>query len=166
MHKNSLKTNDCIEKDGSKLNRRVMVYNVYNYEIPLSDREVMIILGFNDMNSVRPRITELIQEGVLEECGTVKDSDGKPQRLVRKSGAPLTDVKKRKSITSEMKDFLQSYEFRHAFCINQKSELLLQQIQQENRKDLWHDYVEELSNTAKQYQKEYEQECANDFGPF
>lgn len=38
-----------------------------------SDREVMIALGFSDMNAVRPRITELIDEGMIEEIADQED---------------------------------------------------------------------------------------------
>lgn len=34
-----------------------------------TDREVMLGLGFTDMNSVRPRITELVEAGMLVEVG-------------------------------------------------------------------------------------------------
>ena len=36
-----------------------------------SDREVMIACGFADMNSVRPRITELIEVGIVEPHGDI-----------------------------------------------------------------------------------------------
>ena len=39
-----------------------------------SDRHVCQRLGFSDMNAVRPRITELIRQGVLEECGETHDT--------------------------------------------------------------------------------------------
>jgi hypothetical protein len=38
-----------------------------------SDREVMVALGFSDMNAVRPRITELVDDGVLEEVCSKED---------------------------------------------------------------------------------------------
>lgn len=49
-----------------------------------TDRGVMLALGFTDMNSVRPRITELIKDGVLFEDGSVDDHvTGKRVRAVR-----------------------------------------------------------------------------------
>lgn len=39
----------------------------------LTDREVLKKIGFTDMNSVRPRITELIQDGQLKDVGKTKD---------------------------------------------------------------------------------------------
>lgn len=38
---------------------------------PMTDREIKDYLQFDDMNSVRPRITEMIRDRVLEECGSV-----------------------------------------------------------------------------------------------
>lgn len=50
---------------------------------PITDRDVKDVLGFADMNAVRPRITELIESGALRECGRVKDSvTGKMVRVV------------------------------------------------------------------------------------
>lgn len=50
---------------------------------PLTDRDVKDALGFSDMNAVRPRITELVESGLLRECGRVKDSiTGKMVRVV------------------------------------------------------------------------------------
>ena len=49
-----------------------------------SDRECMIALGKTDPNSVRPRITELVKKGVLEECGAQEDPvTHKTVRVVR-----------------------------------------------------------------------------------
>ena len=50
---------------------------------PTTDRQVMSILGFSDMNSVRPRITELIDAGYLMEVGKIKcPVTGKTVRVV------------------------------------------------------------------------------------
>ena len=35
----------------------------------MTDRQIKIIMGFEDMNSVRPRITEMIRDGILVEVG-------------------------------------------------------------------------------------------------
>ena len=48
-----------------------------------TDREIRDALGFPDMNAVRPRITELIERGVLAECGRITDAcTGKTVRKV------------------------------------------------------------------------------------
>ena len=49
-----------------------------------TDRQIMSALGFSDMNSCRPRVTELIKAGMLSECGDVIDeTTGKRVRIVR-----------------------------------------------------------------------------------
>jgi predicted transcriptional regulator len=35
-----------------------------------TDRDICNLLGFPDLNAVRPRITELIRDGVIEETGS------------------------------------------------------------------------------------------------
>lgn len=40
---------------------------------PMTARQVMRALGYSDMNSVRPRMTELWQEGKVGIAGKVKD---------------------------------------------------------------------------------------------
>jgi LmbE family N-acetylglucosaminyl deacetylase len=47
-----------------------------------ADREIMEYLGYQDLNSVRPRLTELInQAGILEEVG--KEFDSQTKKTVR-----------------------------------------------------------------------------------
>lgn len=48
-----------------------------------TDREVMLALGFADPNKVRPRITEMLSEGLLEEIGNIEDPiSGKTVRVL------------------------------------------------------------------------------------
>lgn len=55
-----------------------------------TDREVMIALKFTDMNAVRPRITDLIKAGRLEESGSCEDTlTGRQVRVIRIPMAPL-----------------------------------------------------------------------------
>lgn len=52
----------------------------------LTDRMVKDMLGFEDMNSVRPRITELVKNGYLEESDRAKcPVTGKQVRVCRLS---------------------------------------------------------------------------------
>lgn len=52
----------------------------------LTDRQVKNILGLEDMNSVRPRITEMIKKGVLmEESNTKCPITGKTVRICRRN---------------------------------------------------------------------------------
>ena len=53
----------------------------------LSDRQVKDILGYSDMNAVRPRITELCKEGRLEEVGAKVDPV--TNKKVRCVGLPM-----------------------------------------------------------------------------
>jgi len=49
----------------------------------MTDREVAEALLFDDMNAVRPRITELVQAGSLVEVGSKQDTEtGRTVRLV------------------------------------------------------------------------------------
>lgn len=51
---------------------------------PSTDRQVMEGMGFTEPNSVRPRITELIAQGELEEVRNTKcPVTGKTVRIVR-----------------------------------------------------------------------------------
>ena len=51
---------------------------------PMSDREIMLALRFTDPNSVRPRLTELLKAGIIEECGEQADPiTRKTVRVVR-----------------------------------------------------------------------------------
>ena len=51
---------------------------------PISDREAMIAAGATDPNFVRPRISELIEAGILDEVGSrVCPVTGKTVRLVK-----------------------------------------------------------------------------------
>lgn len=67
-----------------------------------TDRQVMVGLGYREPNAVRPRITELVEAGALEEVGSVRCSfTGKTVRLVGvRRGPPeqlslLSDVQPR-----------------------------------------------------------------------
>ena len=63
-----------------------------------TDREVMIACDFTDMNSVRPRLTELIKDGVIEECGMKMDPVTDRQvRLVRVKADPRLPRRERTS---------------------------------------------------------------------
>lgn len=53
-----------------KLSRRLLAILVWLESHPCkTDREVMIGMGFSDMNAVRPRITEGVEMGRIVEVG-------------------------------------------------------------------------------------------------
>lgn len=70
MHINSLTAYGTVPK----CQRKRAILNLFeDCRCRMTDREVMERLGYRDMNSVRPRITELIKEGALEEWGNKQD---------------------------------------------------------------------------------------------
>lgn len=82
VHPNSAQAYHEQRKELSE--RAAAVLAVYRRTVgSLTDRAVKDALGFADMNAVRPRITELIDAGLLQECGRVKDEvTGKSVRVV------------------------------------------------------------------------------------
>lgn len=82
MHENSLET--FRQERAALQGRSLEVYKVIAAYGPLTDREIRKQLGFHDMNTVRPRVTELIQKGWAIESGTVVDFDTRKKvRLVK-----------------------------------------------------------------------------------
>lgn len=81
MHKNSLKAFGELKST----DRRALIFKVFeSLGYPLTDRDVKDVLGYTDMNYVRPRISELIHEGKIIECGTEVDRETKKHvRLCR-----------------------------------------------------------------------------------
>jgi hypothetical protein len=71
MHPNSMQAH-C--EEGVKLSKRSahILEFVRNQSHPLTDRQTMERLGFCEPNAVRPRITELIKAGMLQEAGKIK----------------------------------------------------------------------------------------------
>lgn len=49
--------------------RRRIIYGALKKYGPQTADELMERLGFSDPNSVRPRLTELKQDGLIEACG-------------------------------------------------------------------------------------------------
>jgi len=70
LHENSINAYQQLNKQA----RHEVILRVY-FQHPegLTDREVAKILGFEDMNCVRPRITELVQDKKLKEIGKRRD---------------------------------------------------------------------------------------------
>lgn len=71
MHINSL---TAYYEEKEKLHRRQqnILSFLENQRVEMTDRQIMFRMGFTEPNAVRPRITELIEKGFLEECGKVK----------------------------------------------------------------------------------------------
>jgi hypothetical protein len=80
MHENSLEAWDALDVK----TRQAQVLQAYAECGPLTDREVMVRLRHHDPNKVRPRITELVKNKRLIECGKRPDVvSGKRVRICR-----------------------------------------------------------------------------------
>ena len=80
IHDNSIEAFNTLDRH----TRKLMVLSCYERAgRPLTDREVCKMLGFNDPNAVRPRITEAVNiTHELVECGNVKEN-GRSVRLCK-----------------------------------------------------------------------------------
>lgn len=82
IHINSIEANRKVKK----LEAYRAILDVYNQGGSFTDREIKKILNKDDMNKVRPRISELVDMGELIETGKVKDEySGKTVRTVKRS---------------------------------------------------------------------------------
>jgi hypothetical protein len=82
MHDNS---REVIRDERKRFSdRSAAILAVFNdAPAPMTDREVMLCFGWTDPNKTRPRISELIDAGLLRECGKTTDAiTGKTVRLV------------------------------------------------------------------------------------
>lgn len=71
MHDNSLSAFSEISDERSE--RATLIYNLLaNMARPMTDREVARMLGFQDLNAVRPRLTELLEGHWLVESTSIK----------------------------------------------------------------------------------------------
>ena len=84
MHENSIKAYREGNGDGTISTRANIVFGVVRRLGICTDRQVKEALSFREMNAVRPRITELIKSGHLEQYGvTVDNVTKKTVRTVR-----------------------------------------------------------------------------------
>ena len=70
MHPNSVQAywEGSIELFGKR--HKQVIQTLRACRVPMTDREVMTACGFADPNQVRPRLTELVEAGIVEEVGT------------------------------------------------------------------------------------------------
>lgn len=81
MHHNSLEAFHSVMNLGE---RQRAIWNTLVRAGPMTDRAVVEDMDLFDMNSARPRITELIKEGFAKEVGSVHcHVTGRKVRLVR-----------------------------------------------------------------------------------
>lgn len=64
--------------------REIMIYNILAHRGAMTDRQIKDVLGFDDMNAVRPRVTDLKTKKLVVECGsTIDPVSRKSVRVVR-----------------------------------------------------------------------------------
>ncbi|HKT90129.1 MAG TPA: hypothetical protein VJQ59_16910 [Candidatus Sulfotelmatobacter sp.] len=95
VHEYSLET---YRNEAPRLGKRcALVFGVYvDRRLPMSDRQVKNALHFSDMNSVRPRINDMIKMGLLEQKGSVIDPETKQR--VRTVGLRLVAQEKQQKL--------------------------------------------------------------------
>ena len=71
VHANSIESYHEIKPELSG-RRREIYLTLSRHSKKMTDREVKDIMGLSDMNAVRPRITELVKSGHVEEVGNTK----------------------------------------------------------------------------------------------
>ena len=72
IHENSTKSYEEGKADGTFGTRREQIFQVMRAEDrPMTDREVAHALGKRDLNYVRPRINEMVEDGLAREFGNV-----------------------------------------------------------------------------------------------
>ena len=86
MHENSLEAYHNHQPELS--NRAALVLDWFSRNGMATDRKCMAGLGFTDPNKVRPRITELIEQGSLIEVGKVTENG----RRVRQVKLPIMQL--------------------------------------------------------------------------
>ena len=79
IHTHSILSN----KQTKRYKRRQLIYDALDR--PLTDRQVLNRIGMNEMNAVRPRITEMVNDGLLLEFDSIKDpsTNRRVRRVVR-----------------------------------------------------------------------------------
>ena len=92
MHDNSL---NAYGAERIKLRRRASeVLGVILQLGHCTDRQIKEKLNYSEMNAVRPRITELIKKGLVEEAGRMRDKKtGRRVRIVKIADKRADEVK-------------------------------------------------------------------------
>lgn len=88
LHPNSRDANQDGRRGAFGKRAQLILQVLEQASAPLTDRQVAGMLGFTDMNAVRPRISECIKAGYLRECKetTIDELTGKRVRLVEVVG--------------------------------------------------------------------------------
>tara|TARA_R110000772_G_scaffold95261_2_gene193491 strand:+ start:331 stop:639 length:309 start_codon:yes stop_codon:yes gene_type:complete len=67
IHSNSVAAYDENEREQMFSKRECEIIRAFERFGARTDRQILALLGYTDPNAVRPRITELINKGVLEQ---------------------------------------------------------------------------------------------------
>jgi len=94
VHQNSIAAIETLKATGAITTRHKMILDVLANDslqhLGRTDRMIMKALKFRDPNAVRPRVTELVKMGKLQECGKTKDlTTGMTVRRVRLTLPPV-----------------------------------------------------------------------------
>lgn len=78
IHSNSKEAFKAITESGRKENRKrdIIEFFLKDRATYFADYQICFGLGFADLNKVKPRLSEMHKEDVLEEGPTVKSHDG------------------------------------------------------------------------------------------
>lgn len=85
MHKNSLNVYYAMKATGAIKGRKYQILELMADGVARTDRQIMVGLGYTDMNSVRPRISEMLKEDAppLKVIGDTKRESGCPVRILK-----------------------------------------------------------------------------------
>lgn len=73
VHSNSLAAWHAGERSGFFNDRELEVLEaLHNARMPLRDRQIMEACGYSELARVQPRISDLLNQGVLQEVGRQK----------------------------------------------------------------------------------------------
>lgn len=88
IHENSVA---AYNQERAKLSKRALLVCAWvELHGPATDRQIMQGMGFTDMNSVRPRITESVDAGQLVEIRSIRcPVTGKTVRVVARPAKQL-----------------------------------------------------------------------------
>jgi predicted HTH transcriptional regulator len=84
VHKHSLAAYNQLRNSQQTKLKWAKILGLLINSPPMTDKQISTALGYAHYSAVQPRISDLIKEGILEECGEIKcPESGLPVRLVR-----------------------------------------------------------------------------------
>lgn len=70
--------------------RRSQIYRTLSQHGPMSSDDLMMLLGYSNPNSIRPRLTDLKDEGKIEAVGKATNANGRSVTVWRVTGGQDT----------------------------------------------------------------------------